>query len=64
MRWLGHLLSGGLGLIRSQAGHEAGEGVAYLKSVSPELYLRCHSRSSILALMVDWHVHDDLRRNM
>lgn len=29
-----HLLSAGIGLIKSQAGHEAGEGVAYLKSVS------------------------------
>lgn len=51
------------GLLRSQAGHEAGEGVAYLKSVSIDLefrkYKRCianNSSSSVLAAnVVDWY---------
>ncbi|ELU40918.1 DUF803 domain-containing membrane protein [Rhizoctonia solani AG-1 IA] len=55
------------GLIQSQQGHEAGEGVAYLKSVySPEHasltpLLIC---TTILGPMVDGHDNDDFGRNI
>jgi hypothetical protein len=57
------LLTAHLGLIASQVGHEAGEGVGYLKSVSLHGTTRC-SRSFALGHVVDRNVDDDCRRDM
>ena len=64
LRRMEHLLSVSIGLIKSQAGHEAGEGVAYLKSVSVNFLASCRSRSRVPGVMVDRHVYDDRRGNM
>ncbi len=46
------------GLLRSQAGHVAGEGVAYLRSVCHHLLLRytpAYIPVFFTGIMVDWH---------
>lgn len=46
------------GLLRSQAGHTAGEGVAYLKSVRHLLRfppMQSTTRHNLTGIMVDWH---------
>jgi hypothetical protein len=45
------------GLLRSQAGHTAGEGVAYLKSVRNPLFppSELSTTKTFTGIMVDWH---------
>ena len=54
------------GLLASQAGHEAGKGVAYLKSVSATLFSSLRDTHDITANVVDGHdqyVHSLLLKN-